>query len=42
MQSDLNALSEWLRINSLKLNVKKTKAMVSEQGGSIPKCGTGY
>ena len=36
MQSDLNALSEWLRINSLKLNVKKTKAMVLNKEGLSP------
>ena len=36
MQEDLNNLSTWLRSNSLKLNVKKTKSVLFERNGLFP------
>ena len=37
MQYDLNALSEWLKLNLLKLNVKMIKSMVFSRDGLFPK-----
>ena len=34
MQSDLNRLSAWLRVNYLKLNVLKTKSMLFHKDGT--------
>ena len=36
MQSDLNSLSEWLNVNSLKLNVARTKAVIFNAEGLFP------
>ena len=36
MQSELNALSRWLKLNRLVLNTKKTKCMVINKEGLIP------
>ena len=36
IQSDMNALTVWLRINHLKLNIKKTKAMLLNREGLCP------
>ena len=36
MQSDLNSLSEWLSVNTLKLNVKKTKILLFNKDGLFP------
>ena len=36
MQSDLDQLSEWLQLNKLKLNVKKTKCMVLHKEALSP------
>ena len=39
MQSDLNSLSNWLQLNKLKLNVKKTKCMLLHKEGLFPNVG---
>ena len=36
LQSDLNSLADWLSVNSLKLNVKKTKTMLFNAEGLTP------
>ena len=36
LQQDLNSMSQWLQQNHLKLNIQKTKCMLSNKDGLFP------